>query len=39
MDAGGEFKKIENKRGPEARCHIAPDVSEIDLMNNSCGTY
>lgn len=34
---GGEPKSRE--RGPEGTMHIALDVKEIDLMNNSCGAH
>lgn len=43
MDVGRELKKMESKGarkvGPEARRHIALHVTEIDLMNNSCGKH
>lgn len=38
----GEIEAAEPKRregGPEGRRHIALDVNEIDLMNNSCGRH
>lgn len=37
MKEGGEPKS--RKRGPEGKRHIALDVNEIDLMNNSCGRH